>query len=228
MKADAYGLGAATVATALNKAGCSRFYVAWPSEGAALRRALGVTPEIMVFHGATADTMDIFQMYQLVPVLNHLEQIDLWVSGNISPRPAAVHVDVGMNRLGLAEEHLAAAAKMLPKPSRILGHLSCGDEVSPLNAEQLAIFERAAKFWPGTPVAFRQQAALIWARRIISKKSAPASGSMAAGPSRPRDHTRTRWSQSRRLCFRCAISKRVPLSGMAHRGRRMLTPRWLR
>lgn len=151
VKADAYGLGAAAVATALNKAGCSRFYVAWPSEGAALRRALGPLPEIMVFHGPTSNTMDLFQMYQLVPVLNHLEQIDLWVSGNVSPRPAALHVDVGMSRLGLPESHWSVAAKMLPKPSRILGHLSCGDEDSPINAEQLEIFERATKLWPGVP-----------------------------------------------------------------------------
>ena len=92
VKASAYGLGAYTVAGALSKAGCSRFYVAWPSEGGALRRALVAAPEITVFHGPTSDTMDVFQMYQLVPVLNHLEQIDLWVSGNISPRPAAALV----------------------------------------------------------------------------------------------------------------------------------------
>jgi alanine racemase len=151
VKADAYGLGAATVATALSKAGCARFYVAWPSEGAALRRALGATPEITVFHGPTPDTMDVFRMHQLVPVLNHLEQIELWITGNVSPRPAAVHVDVGMNRLGLAEAHWVTASKMLPKPSRVVGHLSCGDETSPLNAQQLEIFERASKFWPGAP-----------------------------------------------------------------------------
>ena len=41
VKADAYGLGAKQVATALQRAGCSRFYVAWPQEGASLRRDLG-------------------------------------------------------------------------------------------------------------------------------------------------------------------------------------------
>ena len=151
VKANAYGLGAEAVAGALSKAGCSRFYVAWPSEGAALRRHLGVAPEINVFHGPTPDTMDLFQMHHLAPVLNHLEQIDLWVTGNISPRAASVHVDVGMNRLGLSQAHWAAAAKMLPKPVRIVGHLACGDEDSPLNAAQLETFEQASKHWPGIP-----------------------------------------------------------------------------
>ena len=45
--------------------------------------AQGAAPEITVFHGPTRDTMDLFAMYQLVPVLNHLEQIDMWLTGNI-------------------------------------------------------------------------------------------------------------------------------------------------
>ncbi|OYW43260.1 MAG: alanine racemase [Rhodobacterales bacterium 12-64-8] len=151
VKADAYGLGAEPVAKALAKAGCSRFYVAWPQEGSALRRILGATPEINVFHGPTRDTMDAFAMYQLVPVLNHLEQIDMWLSGNINPRPASLHVDTGMNRLGLSEAHWAAAAKMLPKPHKLVSHLACGDEDSPRNKEQLEAFQRSSALWPGVP-----------------------------------------------------------------------------
>jgi alanine racemase len=152
VKADAYGLGAEPVAKALAKGGCTRFYVAWPHEGGALRRALGAAPEILVFHGPTPDTLDIFQMYQLQPVLNHLEQIDLWVSANVSARPAAIHVDTGMNRLGLSEAHWAAAAKMLPKPMRLVSHLACGDEPdAEKNKAQLEAFERASKLWPGAP-----------------------------------------------------------------------------
>jgi len=151
VKADAYGLGAEPVAKALAKAGCSRFYVAWPQEGSALRRILGATPEINVFHGPTRDTMDAFAMYQLVPVLNHLEQVDMWLSGNINPRPASLHVDTGMNRLGLSEAHWAAAARMLPKPHKLISHLACGDEDSPRNNEQLEAFQRASALWPGVP-----------------------------------------------------------------------------
>lgn len=151
VKANAYGLGAEIVGPALSKAGCSCFYVAWPSEGGALRRAIGPTPQITVFHGPTTDTMDVFQRYTLTPVLNSLDQIDLWLTGNSAPRPAALHVDVGMSRLGLSEAHWVAAAKMLPKPVRLIAHLSSGDEDSPNNAAQLATFERATKFWPGAP-----------------------------------------------------------------------------
>lgn len=150
VKADAYGLGAEPVAKALSKAGCTRFYVAWPHEGDALRGALGAGPEILVFHGPTPDTLDVFQLHQLQPVLNHLDQIDLWLGANASARPAAIHVDVGMNRLGLSEAHWAAAAKMLPKPSRLIGHLASGDEAgSSYNKTHLEAFARAIACWPG-------------------------------------------------------------------------------
>lgn len=182
VKADAYGLGAAEVAGALNKAGCSRFYVAWPQEGAALRRALGNGPEISVFHGPTMDTMDVFAMYQLVPVLNQLEQIDLWVSGNVSARSAAVHVDVGMNRLGLSQAHWASAAKMLPKPSRLVGHLACGDEDSPLNRQQLEKFERATKMWPGIPASLSATGGSWLGKAFHFEEVRPGIGLYGGGP----------------------------------------------
>src|SRR5690349_1804985 len=97
VKADAYGLGAARVARALANAGCRRFYVAWPFEGVTLRGTLGDAVEIYVFHGPTPDTIDLFKTYNLIPVLNSLDQIRLWLAGEGAVRPAAVHVDTGMN-----------------------------------------------------------------------------------------------------------------------------------
>lgn len=121
-------------------------------------------------------------MYQLVPVLNHLEQIDLWVSGNISPRPAAMHVDVGMNRLGLSEAHWAAAAKMMPRPSRLLAHLACGDEDSPLNAQQLEIFERASKLWPGAPRSLSATGGAYLGKAYHFDEVRPGIGLYGGGP----------------------------------------------
>ena len=153
VKADAYGLGAKQAATALAKAGCNCFYVAWAEEGAALRRELGPAPEILVFHGVASDTLDLFQRYALQPVLNHLDQIDLWNEADVKPRPAALHIDTGMNRLGVSQAHWAAAARMLSKPTRLISHLACGDETSPANAAQLARFIKARALWPGVPAS---------------------------------------------------------------------------
>src|SRR5882672_1954613 len=77
VKADAYGLGAAQVGAALARAGCKRFYVAWPEEGASLRTALGPGREIAVFHGPTPETINLFHQHDLQPVLNSLGQVAL-------------------------------------------------------------------------------------------------------------------------------------------------------
>ena len=182
VKANAYGLGADTVGPALAKAGCSRFYVAWPSEGGALRRAIGPIPEITVFHGPTPDTMNIFQLYNLTPVLNSLDQIDLWLTGNSAPRPAALHIDVGMSRLGLSEANWAAAAKMLPKPARLISHLSCGDEDSPNNAAQLETFERATKLWPGVPRSLSATGGSYLGKPYYFEEVRPGIGLYGGGP----------------------------------------------
>src|SRR5688572_31743545 len=51
VKADGYGLGAAEVASALRKEGCSVFVVAQAAEGISLRQALGDGPDIYVLNG---------------------------------------------------------------------------------------------------------------------------------------------------------------------------------
>ncbi|MBC8088952.1 MAG: alanine racemase, partial [Phycisphaerae bacterium] len=161
---------------------CSRFYVAWPQEGASLRRQLGPAPDILVFHGVTGGTLDLFQMYQLQPVLNHLEQIDLWLISNVAPRPAAIHVDTGMNRLGLSEAHWAAAARMLPKPTRLISHLACGDETSDANQAQLARFDKASTLWPGIPRSLSATGGAYLGRGYHLDEVRPGIGLYGGGP----------------------------------------------
>src|SRR5205823_9341608 len=78
VKANAYGLGAVPVAEALLSAGCRLFFVATLDEGIALRAALGPEPEIAVFNGVLPGTTGEFGQHQLIPVLNHPDQIEEW------------------------------------------------------------------------------------------------------------------------------------------------------
>src|SRR3954469_1447539 len=71
VKANAYGLGAAPVARALQAAGCRLFFVATLDEAIALRGALGPEPEIAVFNGLLPGTAPEFTAHHLIPVLNH-------------------------------------------------------------------------------------------------------------------------------------------------------------
>ncbi len=181
VKADAYGLGAERVARALTKVGCSRFYVAWPQEGEVARRAVGAGPEIFVFHGPPTDTLAVFKAHGLTPVLNSLQQIELWL-GHDASAPAAVHVDVGMNRLGVSESQWAEAARMLPKPVRLVGHLACGDEESALNAVQLERFERAAKLWPGVACSLSATGGIYQGQSYHFDEVRPGIGLYGGGP----------------------------------------------
>lgn len=153
VKADAYGLGAAQVAKALAKAGCTRFYVAWPKEGADLRKALGAGPDIVVFNGPAPQTLKVFVEHDLEPVLNSIEQIRLWRhTPGLMNAQHSLHVDTGMNRLGLSPADWLDAAPLAPRPHRLISHLACAEEPgNAMNEQQLALFERASSLWSASP-----------------------------------------------------------------------------
>ena len=66
------------------------------------------------------------------PVLSSRDQISLWQEKGNS-NPCAIHVDTGMNRLGLESEeaiNLAMNHSTITalKPDLLMSHLACGDE----------------------------------------------------------------------------------------------------
>jgi alanine racemase len=149
VKADAYGLGVERVVRRLLREGCRRFFVATAAEAGELR-TLAADAEIAVFEGALASTVDALLALQARPVLNSLEQIERWRGKG----RALLHLDTGMNRLGLSA---ADVATLLQRSDLLDGlvldyvvtHLACADEPDhPLNAEQLARFDRMRTAWP--------------------------------------------------------------------------------
>ena len=80
VKANAYGLGAVSVARALAAADCRMFFVATLDEGIALRRGLGAAHEIAVFNGPLPGTAAEFAAHRLTPVLNDPGQIEEWAA----------------------------------------------------------------------------------------------------------------------------------------------------
>ncbi len=142
IKADAYGLGAATVGPALAAAGVKRFFVAQAEEAVALRAALGPAPEIYNFSGYMQGDDAAITEHGMIPVLNSAEQVKAF-SKTHAGRPCGVQLDTGMNRLGM--EALEAASVALDiaalKPDLVMSHLACADEPAhPMNAAQLAAF----------------------------------------------------------------------------------------
>ncbi|HYE46495.1 MAG TPA: alanine racemase, partial [Caulobacter sp.] len=148
VKADGYGMGAAQTALRLWAEGARTFYVARLAEGEALRRALGDRPAaILVFDGCPAGAAGRLQAAGLVPVLNSLEQIGAWrgAGGDIE----ALHVDTGMNRLGLTAAEAGRLAAEGVRPSLILSHLACAAQPGhALNARQLGRFCEVRRLFP--------------------------------------------------------------------------------
>ena len=140
VKANAYGLGVERVVPALAAAGCETFFVALASEGLAAR-ALEPAARIFVLNGAHGGSVGAMVEADLIPVLSSMEQIALWATAG-DGAPCAVHVDTGMNRLGLtAHEARALAGDAGPRSGlnivHLMSHFACADTPGhPLNRRQ--------------------------------------------------------------------------------------------
>jgi alanine racemase len=149
IKADAYGLGIEPVAQALARVGCRTFFVAHVQEGVAARRAAPLA-HIYVLNGLPPGSEPIYQTHRLRPVLGSVGDIARWHKAGAGP--AALHVDTGMNRLGLSAEE----AKTLSQSGSwkhlgfdlVLSHFVSSEIADdPLNAAQIARFDRIASLF---------------------------------------------------------------------------------
>jgi alanine racemase len=169
VKADAYGLGMAKIAPALWRAGCKTFFVATLTEAKALRTLL---PEavIYVFTGLLPGTAEIFRDAHLRPVLNSAEEIREW-AGYCSrfgeALACAVHIDSGMNRLGLSATEVEVVSRNRKLWSAfslalVMSHLACADDVSHAkNEAQRRIFNSLRALLPKTPASLANSAGIL-------------------------------------------------------------------
>jgi alanine racemase len=162
VKADAYGLGVERVVPRLLREGCERFFVATAAEASEVR-ALAATAEIGVFQGALANTVAALVELEARPVLNSIEQVERWRGRG----RALLHLDTGMNRLGLSigdVRALAVRKDVLADLSLdfVMTHLACADEPAhPLNAEQLARFDRMRRQLPAARTSIGNSAGTL-------------------------------------------------------------------
>ncbi|MEJ1158511.1 alanine racemase [Prosthecomicrobium sp. N25] len=169
VKADAYGIGIGPAVRRLHDAGCLTFFVAHPEEGL---RARTVAPDavIYVLNGLFPGAVDVLADAGLRPVLGSPDEVEAWAAAGRArgrPLPSALHVDTGMNRLGLDLEEaraLAGRADLLAAadPHLVMSHLACADEPEhPLNGRQLERFRAAAALFPGLPASLANSAGIF-------------------------------------------------------------------
>ncbi len=173
VKADGYGLGAARVGPVLAAAGARQFFVALPDEAIALRAALAKTApqaEIYVLGGPMRGAEADYLAHDIRPVLNSLGDVDLWralAMRESRSLPAILHVDTGMNRLGLPHSELETLADDPSRleglaPACLMSHLACAeDRANTMNAEQLVLFRAARVRLPKMPASFANSSGIF-------------------------------------------------------------------
>jgi alanine racemase len=165
VKADAYGIGIEEAVPALWSEGCRTFFVALPKEGRRVREVANAA-DIYVLNGFAADASELYREHELRPVLNSLEEIEAWAR-LLPGRPSALHIDTGMNRLGLSGRdalELARHPNVIERvaPRMLMSHLACSEaKQHPLNRAQLALFEELRAHFPTLPCSFANSAGIF-------------------------------------------------------------------
>src|ERR1700675_2615068 len=168
IKADAYGCGIGPVARALAGAGCKTFFVATLDEARAARAALP-SAAIYVLSGFFQNSGDAFAGIDARPVigdLNELAEWDVFCRRSGWAGGAAIHIDTGMNRLGLT---FAEAQGIIPRITAgdhgitlVMSHLACAEILHhPLNAKQLSTFREIASLFSGVPASLANSSGIF-------------------------------------------------------------------
>ncbi len=156
VKADAYGLGAQRVGARLFAEGARHFFVAYAEEGLVLRPHV---PGAMlaILNGLDPAMAGLYAAQGFAPVLGTLEEVAAWSAQARRvgrALPALLHVDTGMNRLGVSGAELG---RLAAEPAMLDGidvlfvitHLANAEMADdPRNAGQAARFAEACSLLP--------------------------------------------------------------------------------
>jgi alanine racemase len=168
VKADAYGCGIERVVPSLTKIGCVTFFVADIAEGRRVRAAAPAAT-IYVLNGLAPNTAACFAETNLRPVINsttELAEWDAFVAAHDWRGGAALHVDTGMNRLGLTPEEAVAVAPRLQAEGHgiklLMSHLACADTPNhSMNDRQIRLFRELRILFRGVPSSLVNSAGIF-------------------------------------------------------------------
>jgi alanine racemase len=168
VKADAYGCGIEEVGKALSRAGCRTFFVADLAEA---RRLRAVMPEhaIYVLDGAFPGSGPAFAEINARPVIGSLLELAEWdrfVASSQWDGGAAIHVDTGMNRLGMAVEEALALSPRMQKANHgftlLMSHLACAETPDhPMNEKQIRLFREIRVPFRGLPASLANSSGIF-------------------------------------------------------------------
>src|SRR5258706_13007376 len=156
VKGDGYGCGLEPVPRTLSGAGCRTFFVADVAEA---RRVRTLAPDgvIYVLNGLMPGSAPAFAADYLRPVINsttELAEWDAFVAIKNWRGGAALHVDTGMNRLGITVDEAAAVAPRIQSENHgftlLMSHLACAETPDhPMNDRQIRLFREIRIMYRG-------------------------------------------------------------------------------
>ncbi len=183
IKANAYGLGIIGIAPALQAAGCRTFFVAHFSEALTLRLILpDAKTEIIVLHGIQPHDYAEALARHITPTLNHLGDIENW---RIFARQqeifleACVHLDSGINRLGLPlreQNQLADNHGLLDgiKVRAWMSHFARSEEFDiSMTREQRRRFIEILNQLPPAPASLCNSSGIFWGKDYVFDLTRP-------------------------------------------------------
>jgi len=168
VKADAYGTGIEQAVPALAKAGCRTFFVAHLSEAIRVR-AVAADATIYVLNGLFPGTPSVYLQHDLRPVLGSFEEIEEWAAfcrAQGHKHAAAIHVDTGMNRLGLTvSEGLRLQDRTELKDfetALLMSHFVSAEESgNPINLRQIEAFKAVRETLPQVPASLANSSGIF-------------------------------------------------------------------
>ncbi|WP_371679838.1 alanine racemase [Microvirga sp. KLBC 81] len=168
VKADAYGTGIEQAVPALAQAGCRTFFVAHLSEAVRVR-AVAPDATIYVLNGLFPGTSPVYVEHKLRPVLGSFEEIEEWAAfcrSQGQKREAAIHIDTGMNRLGLT---VPQGLTLKDRPeckdfevALLMSHfVSAEESANPINIRQIESFKAVREMLPGVPTSLANSSGIF-------------------------------------------------------------------
>src|SRR5438105_10551050 len=189
VKADAYGCGLEQVTAKLYKAGCTTFFVADVGEGRRVR-AHARQADIYVLNGVLPNTGRAMAEAHLRPVINsttELAEWDAFVATNDWRGGAALHIDTGMNRLGLAVDEGVAIASRIKSENHgiklLMSHFACAETPDhPMNDRQIRIFQELRIMYRGVPSSLANSSGIFLGGTVHCDMVRPGGALYGANP----------------------------------------------
>jgi alanine racemase len=141
IKANAYGMDAKVLIKILIECGYKSFFLGNLSEGLEIRKKYK-NVELFILNCGQPLNITYLKKYKLIPVINNLKDLKLWSQYYSKKDPCILHMDTGMNRLGINLQELKDLVdkKYLKNINIkfIMSHFACAENINDLmNKAQL-------------------------------------------------------------------------------------------